>query len=285
MAIEKKFIQQALADLQVKTLLFKELDKAGVSEITIQKTPIATRITVRVRRPGLVVGKKGKAIKDLCEMLERRFGMENPQFEVIEVAQPSLDARLMAEKIGRRLEMRPNAKPIMRMALREIMDAGALGAELQAAGKIVGKGGKAKVLRMRAGYLKKSGEPTKLVRKGHFVAYLKAGAVGISVKIVPPGAVFPDTIKLPKFTVPDESGAEAAAEKPVEASSAEPAPAEDKPVEKTEAPTGDKPKKTRKSRKAKKKAEDAGNENPAEEKPAEAAKPADAEPAQEKQSE
>ncbi|MBI4360639.1 30S ribosomal protein S3 [Candidatus Micrarchaeota archaeon] len=244
MAIEKKFIQQALADLQIKTLLNKELDKAGVSEILIQKTPIATRITVRVRRPGLVVGKKGKAIKELCELLERRFAIENPQFEVIEVAQPSLDARLMAEKIGRRLEMRPNAKPIMRMALREIMDAGALGAELQAAGKIVGKGGKAKTLRMRAGYLKKSGEPTKWVRKGHFVAYLKAGAVGISVKIVPPDAVFPDSIKIPA-TIPEKVPVQ-----PVEETVAAEANAVDALEAKPDAE--EKPKKTRKAPKPKK---------------------------------
>lgn len=244
MAIEKKFIQQALDDLQVKTALAKELDKAGVSEILIQKTPIATRITVRVRRPGLVVGKKGKAIKELCEMLERRFSIENPQFEVVEVAQPALDARLMAEKIGRRLEMRPNVKPILRMALREIMDAGALGAELQAAGKIVGKGGKAKVLRVRSGYLKKSGEPTKWVRKGLFVAYLKAGAVGISVKIVPPEAVFPDAIKLPVMPVPSGASEPVPPDQPVDA---------EKTEEKTESPAAEeKPKKTRKAPKPKK---------------------------------
>ncbi len=250
MAVEKKFIQQALDDLQVKDFLTKELDKAGVSSIALQKTPIATRITVRVRRPGLVVGKKGKAIKDLCDLITRKFGIENPQFEVIEVAQPALDAQLMAEKIARRLEMRPNVKPIMRMAVREVMDAGALGVELQAAGKIVGKGGKAKTFRMRNGYLKKSGEPANLVRKGHFVAYLKAGAVGISVSIVPPDARFPDAIVLPTVVAekpaqpPAETPSGTApglpAEKPVE-----PAFVADAPAQATEKTDGKKPSKKR----------------------------------------
>ena len=198
MTVMRKMIQKALDDLQVKTYLYKDLAKAGVSDIQIQRTPIATRITARVRKPGMVVGKKGNTIKEVCDELSRRFGIENPQFEVIEVTQPSLDAKLMAEKIGQRIEMRPNIKPIMRMALREIIEAGALGAEIQVAGKVVGKGGKAKALRVRGGYLRKSGEPMKQVRKGHYVAYLKAGAIGILVKIVPPNAVFPDTISVPK---------------------------------------------------------------------------------------
>ena len=198
MTVMRKMIQKALDDLQVKTYLYKDLAKAGVSEIQIQRTPIATRITAKVRKPGMVVGKKGNTIKEVCDELSRRFGIENPQFEVIEVTQPSLDAKLMAEKIGQRIEMRPNIKPIMRMALREIIEAGALGAEIQVAGKVVGKGGKAKALRVRGGYLRKSGEPMKQVRRGHYVAYLKAGAIGILVKIVPPNAVFPDTISVPK---------------------------------------------------------------------------------------
>ncbi|MBI5226323.1 30S ribosomal protein S3 [Candidatus Micrarchaeota archaeon] len=198
MTIQSKMIQKALADLTVKLFLYKDLAKAGVSDIQIQRTPIATRITARVRKPGMVVGKKGNTIKEVCDELSRRFGIENPQFEVVEVTQPALDAKLMAEKIGQRIEMRPNIKPIMRMALREIMEAGALGAELQVAGKVVGKGGKAKALRVRDGYLRKSGEPMKQVRKGHYVAYLKAGAIGVSVKIVPPNAHFPDTVHVQK---------------------------------------------------------------------------------------
>ncbi|MBI2444946.1 30S ribosomal protein S3 [Candidatus Micrarchaeota archaeon] len=198
MTVQRKMLQKALDDLMVKTFLYKDLSKAGVSDIQIQRTPIATRITARVRKPGMVVGKKGTTIKEVCDELSRRFGIENPQFEVIEVAQPTLDAKLMAEKIGQRIEMRPNIKPIMRMAMREIMEAGALGVEIQVAGKVVGKGGKAKSLRMRSGYLRKSGEPMKQVRKGHYVAYLKAGAIGVLVKIVPPTAVFPDTISVPK---------------------------------------------------------------------------------------
>ncbi len=194
MAVEKKFIKTALADLAVKMFLERELERAGVSKVELQKTPIATRISIFVRRPGIVVGKKGKAIKDLCDDLQARLGIENPQIEVVEVERPDLDARLVAERVGKQIELKPKIKPIMRISLREVMNAGALGAEIRVAGKVVGKGAKAKALTVRAGYLKKSGEVMRLVDVGHYTAYLKAGAIGITVKIVPPGTVFADRV-------------------------------------------------------------------------------------------
>ncbi len=205
MASERKFIQKAISDFAIKEFLQRELTNAGVSTIEIQKTPIATRIAIAVRRPGLVVGKKGQTIKDISEALQSKYGIENPQIEVIEVAQPSLDAKLMAEKIGKQLEIKGNTKTAMRFALREIMSAGAIGAEIRAAGKLVGKGGKAKSTTIRAGFLKKSGEESKKMREGHFTAYMKAGAIGITVKIAPPGTKFSDKVDLSILTIPVET--------------------------------------------------------------------------------
>ncbi|MFH0713014.1 MAG: 30S ribosomal protein S3 [Candidatus Micrarchaeota archaeon] len=202
MASERKFIQKAIADFSIKEFLQRELANAGVSTIEIQKTPIATRIAISVRRPGLVVGKKGQTIKDISDALQKQYGIENPQIEVIEVMQPSLDAKLVAEKIGKQLEIKGNAKSAMRFALREIMSAGAIGAEIRAAGKLVGKGGKAKSTTIRAGYLKKSGEESKKMHVGHFVANLKAGIVGITVKIASPDTVFSDRVDLSKLAIP-----------------------------------------------------------------------------------
>jgi len=236
-AVEKKFITKALADLEVKNFLFVELERAGVSSINIQRTPIATRISLCVRKPGMVVGKKGKAIKDLCDDLTAKFNIENPQIEVIEVMQPALDASLVAEKLGKQIETNPRVKPILRMALKEVMEAGAIGAEIRVAGKIVGKGGKAKTITVRKGYLKKSGEPMNLVNQGRYVARLKAGCIGIKVKIVSPETVFPDKVKIPSATAivaEEETVVEQAAEPKVEAQVAV-APAQ-KPAEKKKKP-------------------------------------------------
>jgi len=192
MGIERKFINKAISDHKVRAFIKKEMDRAGVSQVILQKTPMATRIIIYVRRPGVVVGKKGSSIKDLCEKLTARFGVDNPQLDVIEVENPSLDATLMAEKIGRQIEIRGNIKQIMRMTLKDIMAAGAVGAEVRLAGKVVGKGGKAKTMKIYAGHLKKSGDPVHLIPEGRYVCYLKAGTIGVSVKIASPKVKYPD---------------------------------------------------------------------------------------------
>lgn len=202
MASERKFIKRALTESAVKDYLNKELERAGVSSIQLQKTPVATRISIQVRRPGVVVGKGGRTIQQVTETLQNQYGIDNPQLEVIEVANPILDARLVAERVAHQIEIKGNAKRVARFALQEIMEAGAIGAEIRIAGKIVGKGGKAKTVKVRAGYLKKSGEPMKLVKEGRFVAYPKAGAIGVKVRIVPPGTIFPDQITIPDLQLP-----------------------------------------------------------------------------------
>jgi len=195
-AVEKKFIEKALNDLEVRNFLAQELRRASVSSTTLQKTPIATRITICVRRPSVVVGRRGKSINELADKLREKFGIENPQIEVVEVMKPDLDAQLVAEKIAHQIEMRPRVKPILRFALKDVMEAGAMGAEIRAAGKIVSKGGKAREFVVRSGYIKKSGDSVRLVRKGTCTAFLKAGTVGITVKIVPPGTTFPDQVRI-----------------------------------------------------------------------------------------
>ena len=245
--------------------LHKYLEKAGVSSVSLQKTPMATRIILRVSRPGIVAGRKGSSIRELCEILERKFGIDNPQLDIIEVERPQLDAQLVAEKIGKQVEVKGRLKQILRFTLLDIMKAGAIGAEIRAAGKIVGKGGKAKTLKVRAGYLKKSGDCTKYVRKGRYTVYLKAGAIGIDVQIVPPGVKFPDVIDVSSVKIEEileekaeapEAGAEAAVEEKMAEAKAASEQAEkagkkkagrprkkkeEKPAEKTEEKSAEKP--------------------------------------------
>ncbi len=226
MSSEKTFIQKAINDYEVKHFLFTHLERAGVSAIQLQKTPVATRITLTVQRPGMVVGKRGTGIEELAEAL-KRYGIDNPKIEVIEIPVPSLDAKLMAEKIARQIEGRGNVKQAIRMTLREVMSAGAVGCEIRVAGKLVGKGGKAKVISMRQGFLKKSGDLIKLVREYKCTIYPPAGAIGISVRILPPDMALPDKIDISKAIAPEAKAVEA----PAEAKADEPAgeKAEEKP--------------------------------------------------------
>ncbi|VVB65420.1 30S ribosomal protein S3 [Candidatus Gugararchaeum adminiculabundum] len=202
MVVERKFIEDAIARYNVSKFLEGELDRAGFSKVDIQRTPMVTRISVSVTTPGRVIGRKGKSIRDLTEAIEKEFDISNPQISVASVSEPSLDPRLMAKKAVKGIEMGKNLRRILQFLLKEIMDAGALGAEIVASGKIVAKGGRAKTKRVFAGYIPKAGEPARLVHEAHVTAYPKSGAIGVLVRIVMPGTEFPDKKILKPLALP-----------------------------------------------------------------------------------
>ncbi len=202
MAIEKKFIDDSIIKLNISRYLWKELARAGFSRVEIQKTPILTRITVYVLNPGRVIGRGGKTIDTITETIKNRFKVENPQINVMKVDNKMLEPLLVAKGIAERLERGMNARRIIQSTLREIIENGALGAEIIASGKLAAKGARAKTIRKSIGYIPKAGDVTELVKEANATACPKYGAIGVRVRIVPPGTVFPDrelkALEIPK---------------------------------------------------------------------------------------
>jgi len=202
MKIGEKFIEDAITRYRVSKFLERELDRAGFSRVEIQRTPMVTRIAVEVTNPGRVIGKRGKSIQDLTDSIHKEFKIENPQISVVESANQNIEPRLVAKRICKYIEMGKKIRAILHVALRDAMRSGALGAEIVAAGKIAAKGGRSKKLRVMAGYIPKAGEPARQVAVSHVTAYPKSGAIGVLVRIVLPGTVFPDKQQGAKIELP-----------------------------------------------------------------------------------
>jgi len=198
MAMEKHFIQEGIIRSEIESFLKRELEGAGYSSINIQKTPLATRVILYVEKPPLVIGKKGKRINKLTKFLKEKYGIDNPAIDVQAVENPSLDPSIVAKRIAVALEKGMNRRRVVYKAVRSAMISGARGIEVTLSGKIIGKGGRAKVEKYLQGYMRKVGDSAKLVAEGSVQASLKAGVIGIRVKIVPPDVVFPDTIEVIK---------------------------------------------------------------------------------------
>ena len=199
---EEKLIEEPFSKYKVMKYLEKRLERAGLANIEIQRTPLVTRITLEVTNPARIIGRKGRIINEITNSIKEKFDLENPQISVVEVRQPFLEPRMVAKKAARYIEMGKKVRAVLHYMLREMIRAGAMGAEIVASGKIGAKGARGKRLRVSAGYLPKAGEPTRLVREAHVSATTKSGIIGILVRIVPPGTQFPDKesteIVLPK---------------------------------------------------------------------------------------
>ncbi|HIH10222.1 MAG TPA: 30S ribosomal protein S3 [Candidatus Diapherotrites archaeon] len=208
--IERFFVKQGLNKVELDNYLAKELDKAGFTKSEIVKTPLVTRIVVSVTRPGLAIGKSGSNITQLTETIGRKFGIDNPQLEIKEIERPELDAKAVANKFKALIERGFSWRSVVFKGLNDILHAGAQGAEIVVSGKLAGKGGRKKRVRVGSGYMKKVGEQAKLVDYGYASAYPKVGAIGIKVKIVRPETVFPDKERIQPYIKRKEEAAEKA---------------------------------------------------------------------------
>ena len=60
-------------NMELNEYLSSSLSEAGYGGAEVQKTPIGTKITLFVIRPGLVIGRKGSGIRDLTTRLEQNL--------------------------------------------------------------------------------------------------------------------------------------------------------------------------------------------------------------------
>lgn len=208
MAVEKKFVAEGVRRARVEKHLKKELKRAGYGGMDIQRTPLGTQVTIFAEKPGIVIGKGGKLVRQLTQDLANDFAVESPQIEVQQVPNPNFNAQIMAERLANALERGWYFRKAGQSILRRVMDAGALGCEVIIAGKLTGA--RARVQKFTEGYIKHAGEPVNtIVEKGYAVAVKKLGVIGVQVKIIPPTAKIPDHFEVTaKREKPQKKGIE-----------------------------------------------------------------------------
>jgi small subunit ribosomal protein S3 len=193
---ERTFIRENTNRVLIKEFLIKKIEGAGFGGMNIQRTPMGTRINILVERPGMVIGKGGRKIKELTDAIRDNFKVDNPQIEIEEAGgKASLNAQIMAEKLAEALERGWHFRRAGHSTVRRIMDAGAKGCQVIIAGKLTGA--RHRTEKFTEGHVKYCGETARQVMNtGYAVAKLKAGILGVKVRIMKPDAKLPDEIKL-----------------------------------------------------------------------------------------
>ncbi len=193
---EKNVIKFKKDEFSIREFIKKSLGKGRVSRVKIEYSPVGEKIIISTSKPGLIIGRGGEKINELTSILKNKFNLENPYIEIDEIRVPEFDAQLMADEIASSIErMGPlKFKVISYRMLQRIMDAGALGTEIRLSGKL--PGARAKQWRFSQGYLKKTGDPAKVVDRAQALAHTKPGTVGVKVSILSPEAVLTDRINV-----------------------------------------------------------------------------------------
>lgn len=134
---DKDYAQNLANDLAIRKFLDKQLARAAVSKVEIERAGDKIKVIVTTARPGVVIGKKGAEIDALRKKLEKvANGPVN--IEVVEVKRPELDANLIAQSVAEQLEGRVAFRRAMRKAVQSARKAGAKGIRIQCSGRLGG---------------------------------------------------------------------------------------------------------------------------------------------------
>lgn len=132
-----RYVDLLHEDRKIRQFVKKETARAGVSRIEIERQPNLVSITIHTVRPGLIIGRKGEAVKQLRVSLEAMTG-KTVRVEVSEVDKPDLDAQLVAENIASQLERRIGHSRAMKRAMTQAMRQGAEGIRIEVSGRLGG---------------------------------------------------------------------------------------------------------------------------------------------------
>lgn len=124
-------------DIKIRALIEKECKDCMISRIEIERLKNRVEVIIRTARPGNFVGQDGAKIEALKKSLSKLTD-KTINLNIVEVANPDLDARLVASKIARMLEDRQSFRTAQKKAIQATMRAGAKGIKTAVSGRLGG---------------------------------------------------------------------------------------------------------------------------------------------------
>lgn len=134
---DKNYATNLANDLEIREFLNKQLSRAAVSKVEIERAGDKIKVIVTTARPGVMIGKKGAEIDALRKKLEK-IANGPVNIEVVEVKRPELDANLIAQSVAEQLEGRVAFRRAMRKAVQSARKSGAKGIRIQCSGRLGG---------------------------------------------------------------------------------------------------------------------------------------------------
>jgi small subunit ribosomal protein S3 len=132
---DRDYTDYLIEDWKIRDYLMRELERAAVSRVEIERTRDRLRVDVHTARPGIVIGRRGAEADRLREGLTKITGNAKIQLNIQEIKQPELDAALIAQGIADQLAGRVSFRRAMKRAVQTVQKAGAQGIRVQCSGR------------------------------------------------------------------------------------------------------------------------------------------------------
>ena len=137
-ANKKDFANFLIEDIKIRQCILNHYGlNSGISKIIIERNPQELILNVHTSKPGILIGRQGKGINDLKELLNKMNKLKI-RLNVIEIKKPDLIAELVAANIGQQITKRISYRRAIKQAIEKTMQAGAKGIKVVASGRLQG---------------------------------------------------------------------------------------------------------------------------------------------------
>jgi len=195
---KRKFVADGVFFAELNEFFTRELAEEGYSGVEVRVTPARTEIIIRATHTQEVLGEKGRRIRELTALIQKRFKFPENTVELYaeKVQNRGLCAIAQCESLRYKLLAGLAVRRACYGVLRFIMESGAKGCEVVVSGKL--RAARAKSMKFVDGFMIHSGQPIRdYVDTAIRHVMLRQGVLGIKVKIMkdwdPTGKIGPKT--------------------------------------------------------------------------------------------
>merc|ERR1712066_770843 len=182
---KRKFVNDGVFYSELNEFLTRVLGEDGYAGVEIRVTPIRTEIIVRATRTREVLGDKGRRIRELTSVVQKRYGFPENSVELFaeRVENRANCAMAQCESLRYKLLGGLAVRRACYGVVRFIMENGAKGCEVVISGKV--RAQHAKAMKFKDGYLISTGDPKK-----HYIdqavrhVAMRQGMLGVKVTIM-----------------------------------------------------------------------------------------------------
>lgn len=181
---KRKFVADGVFQAELNEFFTRELSEEGYSGCEVRITHVRTEIIIRATHTQEVLGDKGRRIRELTSLVQKRFRFPENSLDLYaeKVQNRGLHAVAQCESLRYKLLGGLAVRRAAYGVLRFVMESGAKGCEVVISGKL--RAARAKSMKFTDGFMIHSGEPVRqFVDEAVRHVMMKQGVLGIKVKM------------------------------------------------------------------------------------------------------
>lgn len=136
--VSNNYAELLLNDEDIRKLISKRYEKAGIAKVLIKRKTTSMEVTIKVARPGIIIGKGGEEADSLKKKLQIISELKDVQVYIVEEKKVDMSAPILGQNIARQLEKRIAFRRAMKQSVGRAMRAGAKGIKIACAGRLGG---------------------------------------------------------------------------------------------------------------------------------------------------